>query len=256
MRAVVSTAPMAGATPYAANDLEGRVPSNTYEANRDEVGESEGGGSEEEGSEADGSEEGEPAEGSDADVPEEEGSEERTDNNNGYRPPDDVYGIGYREWFEDRLGREPDTVPRLNLGLHYNEYFNEKLEVYSPEYKGSNSIYAGRNPGYTPDGFQTFKTIGPWTTQMYFYGYHTGKIAGAVLKRGAVILTFVPDRRAKVWAVAMMLAASRLPDGLGEVASAYGNIYDNRDVMSYNVRRLLQITPGSNKPFSPWPPLH
>ncbi|MDE3775652.1 hypothetical protein CN154_29620 [Sinorhizobium meliloti] len=224
-RAVVSADLVVGATSYAADEFEG-----------DANGE---------------------------DGPEENGPEDWDENNDGYEPPEDVYDIGYRDWFDERLGREyDDTDSRSNLGLHYNDYFNDKLEGYTPEYKGPNSIYAGRNPGYLSNGFQSFRTIGPWTTRMYALGYYTGKFLAVPLRAGAVILPFVPRRipakeRVKSWL--MKIAASKLPDGLGEVASIYGQYYDNLDVMSHNVRRMIQITEDPEtyrQPFSPWPPLH
>ncbi|AJD43931.1 hypothetical protein RGR602_PB00400 (plasmid) [Rhizobium gallicum bv. gallicum R602sp] len=57
----------------------------------------------------------------------------------------------------------------------------------------------------------------------------------------------------------MKYASSKLPDGLGEVASAYGNIFDNTDVVGHNVRRMFEIVEDPEtyrSPFSPWPPLH
>lgn len=192
---------------------------------------------------------------------EEEGPDHGSDD--AYEPPDDVFDIGYNDWFDDRLGRDfSDREIEYGLGLHYNEYFDEKLDSYSPEYKGPDSIYAGRYPGYLSNGLQTFRTIGPWTTRMYAAGYYGGKLLGYSLKAGAVILTLVPRKipyKERATRILMKYASSKLPDGLGEVASAYGNLFDNTDVVGHNVRRMFEIVEDPEtyrSPFSPWPPLH
>lgn len=162
--------------------------------------------------------------------------------------PQDIFDIGFGNW-----DKEPGAFPKSGgsqrelLGVHYNEYFERGIAEMKANANGGLTFLGGRHPTYLRNGFQGFRTIGPWTTRGYTVGYYgTKAVLGYLLAKKAGDSKAIGGKPGNAGGRGFgRKALKSLQDyvsmGGGEVVSGLANYLDNTDVMEHNTIRMMEI---------------
>ncbi|RVJ89833.1 hypothetical protein [Sinorhizobium meliloti] len=149
-----------------------------------------------------------------------------------YEPPDDVYEIGYNDYFNDRMDRDFSDRHEYGLGLEYDRYFTEKIDEYSPDSIGTKNAFKGlAHPGVQQNGFMTFRRVSPWKTRGFATGYYVSKFWIGYAAKFAKGVARVLGRSLK---------DEFIYETFGESGAGLGSLWDNRDVMSYNFQHVIR----------------